>query len=132
LFVMGAYIVALSNQQIELGVFAARMLYVCLVLLITVAFLRFSLRRKKNFLDDAFGSSFRRWEVIANFTFSMLGGAVVVLWVMINDLTTTTWAGQLSIAVALGVVTQTLLVYLTLNSRFKQAMGNHVPAGINI
>lgn len=131
LFVIGAYLVALSNQQIELGVFVARLLYVLLVLLITVVFLRHSLRRKKIFLDDTFGASFRRWEVIANFSFSMLGGAAVVLWVMINDLTTTMWASQLNLAVALGVVTQTLLVYLSFNSRVKQAMATDLPAALN-
>ncbi len=132
LFVIGAYIVALTNQHFELAVFGARMLFVCLVLLITVVFFRYSLRRKKNFLDEAFGAAFRRWEVIANFGFSMLGGAVVVLWVMINDLTTTMWASQLSLAVAFGVVTQSLLIYLSLNSRFKQAMTTNLPAALNI
>ncbi len=127
LFVFGAYVVALSNQQIETNTFLYRVIYVCFVLLITTVLLRYSVRRKKHFLDDVFGSSFRRWEVIANFVFSMLGGALVVLWVMINDLTASLWATQINIAVALSVVTQILLIYLTFNARIKLAIGYAAP-----
>jgi hypothetical protein len=98
----------------------------------TAAFLRYSVKRKKNFLDDTFGESFRRWEVIANFVFSMSGGAVVVLWMMINELTTTMWVSQTSIAVAWSVVIQCLLLYLTFNARVNQAMLRDAPAAIKI
>lgn len=129
LFVLGAYVVALLNHHIEFHVFVSRILYVGLVLLIAVVFLRHSLRRKKNFLDDTIGASFRRWEVIANFIFSMTGSALVVLWVMTKDLATT-WVSEISIAVAWSVVIQCLLLYLTFNARVKQAMLRDAPAAI--
>lgn len=132
LFVFGAYVVALSNQQIDMNTFLYRLIYVFVVLLLTAAFVRYSVRRKKHFLDDVFGSSFRRWEVIANFVFSMLGGALVVLWVMVNDLTSSLWATQISMAVAMSVVTQLLLIYLTFNARIKLAIGYQAPTEINV
>lgn len=132
LFVFGAYVVALSNQQIDMNTFLYRVIYVCFVLLLTSAFVRYSVRRKKNFLDDVFDSSFRRWEVIGNFVFSMLGGALVVLWVMVSDLTSTLWATQISMAVAMSIVTQLLLIYLTFNARIKLAIGYPASAEIKI
>lgn len=128
LIVFVAYATALSLKQIQLDVFFYRVAYVILVLLLTVGFLRYSLRRKKNFLDDAFGPTYRRWEVIANFIFSLSTGALVVLWVMANDLTDTLWLSPLNMALTLSISVQALLIYFTFNFRIKRALGDKVPA----
>jgi hypothetical protein len=132
LIVIASYVAALTGKHIELEVFVRRMAYLAFVLLLTVGLLRYSLRRKRNFLDDVLGASFRRWEVLANFTFSMMASAFVVLWIMIHDLTSTLLISPISVALAWSLVCQALVLYLTFHTRIKQALAKEVPVPMTV